>query len=156
MEWQKWVLWVVGLLMDRWVEIAVGVVVIAVWRWFMGHKFKQQIKQQVAEAVAEFRKEHEAADPPKVELTGYGTLMSAMNTEGGNVIGFYMPEVRVEVVGEVHYPTPPKYDVDDMNNLLAQLNELQRRSPAFDLKGKPVGSIRIQPYSRKDGGEGGT
>ena len=40
--WTQWALWFVGLLMDRWVEIAVGVVMIAIWRWFMGHKFKRQ------------------------------------------------------------------------------------------------------------------
>ena len=42
MDWKQWVLWLVGLLMDRWVEIAVGVVVITVWRWFMGRKFDRQ------------------------------------------------------------------------------------------------------------------
>ena len=42
MDWQQWVLWLAGLLMDRWVEIAVGIVVIGIWRWLIGRKFDRQ------------------------------------------------------------------------------------------------------------------
>ena len=92
--------------------------------------------------------ESRVATPPEVVLTGHSTVCAAKQTRDGNVVGFVVPEVRVIVGGESFYPIPPKYDIADMDDLLAKLQDLQRRGQEYDIRGTPVGSIRIRPMNQ--------
>ena len=77
-SWEESVLWLFGLLMDHWVGIAVGAVVIAIWRWFMRYKFRQRLvamdadfKQRIAALEVEVRRLGGAA-PAVVNVNNYG------------------------------------------------------------------------------------
>ena len=48
------------LLKERWPEVIVALVMIGLWRWFMGHKFQQQID--------DLRKDHQAPSPSPVSV----------------------------------------------------------------------------------------